>query len=468
MTATESIASPEQPVAGREHESDETEAPVSSVELPAPPAAAEASTAPAPAVLCVDDEPNILSALRRTLRTGGWRVLTAGSGAEALQMLATEAVDIVISDMRMPEMDGAVLLEQVHARWPETIRLLLTGHADTDAAIAAINRGRIFRYLSKPWDDGELHSILRQGLQMLELERERRRLEALTSRQNAELRQANETLEQRVQERTAALAKANDALKRSYLTGIKVFSGLIEMRGERLAGHGRRVADLARKLSQAMNLPDDEVQQIFVAGLLHDIGLIGLSDALLAKPVAKCSSEESAQIQRHTELGEHALMPLEEMQPVAALIRAHHERFDGQGYPLGQSGRSIPLGARILAVVDTFDELQSGHLVESPMTLQEARTLIRHSRGTQFDPEVVDVFLHITEPERRQLNHEVALSSQLLEPAMVLVRDLVSPTGVLMLTAGHVLTAPLILRIREFDQRTGGKLVIHVKPRGGV
>lgn len=303
---------------------------------------------------------------------------------------------------------------------------------------------------------------------MLELERERRRLEALTSRQNAELRQANETLEQRVQERTAALAKANDALRHSYLTGIKVFSGLIEMRGGRLAGHGRRVADLARRLSQAMDCPDDEAQQIFVAALLHDIGLIGLPDALLAKPVARCSAEESAQFQRHAELGEQALMPLEEMQPVAVLIRAHHERFDGHGFPDRRSGPSIPLGARILAVVDTFDELQNGYLIESPMTLQEARALIRHGRGKQFDPEVVDVFLHITEPERPRPNPELLLGSQLLEPAMVLARDLVSPTGVLMLAAGHVLTAPLIQRIRDFDHRTGGKLVVHITPRGSV
>jgi hypothetical protein len=126
------------------------------------------------------------------------------------------------------------------------------------------------------------------------------------------------------------------------------------------------------------------------------------------------------------------------------------------------------MGARILAVVDVFDELQNGHVVESPMTLQDARTLIRHGRGMQFDPEVVDVFLHLTEPERPRSNPEVALSSQLLEPAMVLARDLVSHTGVLMLNAGHVLTASLIQRICDFDQRTGGKLVIHVKPRGSL
>jgi response regulator RpfG family c-di-GMP phosphodiesterase len=431
-----------------------------------PEASAPPEAAPAAAVLCVDDEPNILSALKRTLRGAGLRVLTAGSGREALEILGNEPVDIVVSDMRMPGMDGAELLEQVHRRWPASIRLLLTGHADTSAAVAAINRGGIFRYLTKPWDDSELRATLRQGLDIRRLEQERQRLEALTVRQNLELRDANERLEQRVQERTEALSQANDTLKRSYLTGIKVFSGLIELRGGRLAGHGRRVADMARKLAQAMGRPDDESQQIFVAALLHDIGLIGLGDTILTKSVARCDAEEMAQFQRHAELGEQALMPLEEMQPVATLIRAHHERFDGRGFPDRRAGAAIPLGARILAVVDVFDELQNAHLVDTAMSMQEARTFIRHGRCTQFDPEVVDVFLHITEPQRSKSAAEVLLTSARLESSMVLARDLVSPSGVLMLAAGHVLTASLIRKVQEFDQRLGGKLAIYVRPRG--
>ena len=416
-------------------------------------------------VLCVDDEPNILAALKRSLRGDGYRVLTAGSGREALDILLSAPVDLVVSDMRMPGMDGAELLEEVHARWPGSIRLLLTGHADTSAAVSAINRGRIFRYLTKPWIDAELRATVRQGLDIRHLESERRRLEALTARQNIELRDLNELLEQRVQERTQALSRANDTLKRNYLTGIKVFSGLIELRGGRLVGHGRRVADVARKLSQAMGRTEEESQQIFVAALLHDIGLIGLGDAILNKAVARCDLAETAQLQRHAEIGEQALMPLEEMQPVAALIRAHHERFDGQGYPDRRAGADIPLGARILSVVDVFDELQNAHLIETPMSMQEARTFIRHGRGTQFDPEVVDVFLHITEPQRPSATPEVRLTSSQLEPTMVLARDLVSPTGVLMLAAGHEMNASLIQKVQEFDLRAGGNLVIHVRPR---
>ena len=434
-------------------------------------AGASEPAAPSPprpwTLLCVDDEPNILSALRRSLRTEHWRVLTANSGAEALETLAHENVDLVISDMRMPEMDGAQLLEQVSQRWPASIRILLTGHADMNATVAAINRGRIFRYLNKPWDDEELRATVRQGLDLLALEREKQRLEVLTQQQNAQLQDANVLLERRVEARTADLSLANDKLKRNYLTSIKVFSGLLELREARLAGHGRRVADMARKLALAMGCADDAAQQIFVAGLLHDIGLIGVPDTLLAKTAARYTPQEIALFHRHAAIGEQALMPLEEMQSVAAVIRAHHERFDGQGFPDKRAGNDIPLGARILAIVDTFDDLQNGHLVETPLTTQEARTMLRHSRGTQFDPEVLDVFLHITEPERpKPPTAAIQMTTDQLEPDMVLAKDLVSTTGVLMLTAGQSVNALLIRRIREFELREGGKLVLHIKPRG--
>ncbi|MEO8057097.1 MAG: HD domain-containing phosphohydrolase [Burkholderiales bacterium] len=422
--------------------------------------------APPWTVLCVDDEPNILSALRRTLRTEGWHILSAGGGAEALETLARENVDLVISDMRMPGIDGAQLLEQISQRWPGSIRILLTGHADMSETVAAINRGGIFRYLNKPWNEVELRATVRQGLDLLTLEREKQRLELLTQQQNLQLRDANSLLEERVQQRTAELTLAHDRVKRSYLTSIKVFSGLLELRAGRLAGHGRRVADTASKLAKAMGCSDDDVQRIFVAGLLHDIGLIGVPDALLAKSFARYSAEELALYHRHPTIGEQALMPLEELQPVAAVIRSHHERFDGQGFPDKRAGADIPMGARVLSIADTFDDLQNGHLSENPLTVQEARTVIRHGRGSQFDPEIVDVFLHITEPARAKVTADIAMSSAEIEADMVLAKDLISTTGVLMLAAGHVLTQAVIVRIREFEKREGGKLVIHIRPRG--
>lgn len=414
-------------------------------------------------VLCVDDEPNILSSLKRALRSG-CRVLTAGSGAQAIEVLQSENVDLIISDMRMPGMDGAQLLEHAHQHWPQTVRILLTGYADMGATIAAINRGRIFRYINKPWDDGELQITVRQGLERQALEREKQRLEALTRVQNDQLVEINAQLEHRVQERTAEVTQAHEKLKRSYLNSIKVFSNLLEMRGGRLAGHGRRVADVARKLAAKMKLSSEDQQHVFVAGLMHDIGLLALNDALLAKPVSKYTVDESTQYRQHTTSGEQSLMALDDMTPVGAIIRAHHERFDGFGFPDRKAGADIPVGARILAVADAYDELQTGHLADISVTAQEARTLMRRGRGQQFDPEVLDAFLDLTEPNRPASQDAITLPTVDLMSGMVLATDLVSARGILMLTAGQQLTASLIQSIRSFEQREGSHLQLNIRP----
>jgi response regulator RpfG family c-di-GMP phosphodiesterase len=443
---------------------------VNLMDLPMPPGSSEAGADEAPrfTVLCVDDEPNILSSLKRALRGPRLNVLTALSGAQALELLQALPIDVIISDMRMPEMDGAQLLEQVRQRWPRIMRILLTGHADMGSTVAAINRGGIFRYLQKPWDITELTTTVEQATTMLELARERDRLEALTQHQNAQLQSINSELEQRVAERTADLELSNGKLRRNYLKSIKVFSNLLELRGGALGGHGRRVADVARNVARAMGMDDESVLQVFVAGLLHDIGWIGVSDKLLDKPVARYSADEQMEYREHAVRGEQSLLALDDMQPVMALVRSHHERFDGQGFPDKLAGAAIPLGARILAVADAYDDLQNGHLAGPILSAQEARTLLRQSRGTQFDPEVLDVFLHITEPEKPKAAARLMVSCDALEPDMVLASDLTSARGVLMLTAGHRLTLALIRRIREFEQREGSKLELHIKPRGAT
>ncbi|MBI3368002.1 MAG: response regulator [Burkholderiales bacterium] len=417
-------------------------------------------------VLCVDDEPNILSALKRVLRANDLCVLTATSGAQALQMLSEMPADLVISDMRMPGMDGAQLLEQVRERWPDAVRLLLTGQSDLETTVAAINRGQIFRYLRKPWDEAELLGAVQQGLHLRSLELDRRRLQTLTRNQNLQLQQLNDDLEKRVTDRTAQLLEANQKIRRGYLKTIKVFSNLLELRGGALAGHGRRVGEAARDIARKMALPEEEVLQVFIAGMLHDIGVIGLPDAMLAKPLARYTEAELALHRQHPARGEQSLLALDDMQGVMPIIRSHHERWDGKGFPDGKAGTDIPLGARIVAIADAFDELQNGAIAGTPVTALEARTLMRVGRGQQFDPEILDVFLHITEPQKPKVEQRLMLGCDALEPDMVLAGDLVSGRGVLMLTAGHRLTPTLIRRIREFEVREGSKLELPIRPRG--
>lgn len=264
-------------------------------------------------------------------------------------------------------------------------------------------------------------------------------------------------------ERTAELLQANEQLRRNYLTSIRIFSNLMELRSGVLAGHGKRTASLARKVAQAMGLPEDALQDVFVSGLLHDVGFLALPDSILSKPVGKLNSEEMASYQRHPALGAQSFMAMDDHQSVATIIRSHHERFDGTGFPDKLQGLQIPVGSRILAVVDTYDDLTHGHLTGTPLTEAEARTILQRGRGTQFDAEVIDVFLHITQEVKPKPVRLESVATDQLEPGMNLGKDLLSKEGVLLLSAGHVLTADMISRIRRHAKIEGLQLELDIR-----
>ncbi|MDI1260013.1 HD domain-containing phosphohydrolase [Aquabacterium sp.] len=415
-------------------------------------------------VLCVDDEPSILSAMKRLFRSSGHRILIAESGAAALALLESEPIDLIISDMRMPMMTGAELLLQVRTRWPDITRLLLTGYADIDSTISAINEGQIHRYIAKPWKDSEILGTVAEAFERKALIAEKNRLEALSIRQNEELKTLNATLEQKVEERTAELAQLNDRLKKNYFNSIKSFSNLIELRGGQLVGHSRKVADLARRTAKVLNLDDAQSHEVFIAALMHDIGKIGLSDVTLSKPVSKMTPEESTRYRLHPIFGEQALMGLDDMQPVAALIRSHHERHDGRGFPDGLKEEAIPVGARILAIVDAYEGMQAGHLITECLSTNEARTMIGRGRGTQFDPLVLDAFLSLfAKPPPPPTHRPLKLRTDELRPGMILAVDFLSAEGVLLLAADHVLTDELIARIKTFERRGGQPILLAIK-----
>lgn len=405
---------------------------------------------PSPAhILCVDDEPHLAAALRRLLRGAGHAVHVAGSGEEALALLEAESIDLVISDMRMPGMDGAQLLARVRDRWPSVARVLLTGYADLQSTIAAINAAHVYRYLTKPWNDQELLTVVQQIFDYQTLQREKEQLEAVTHAQNKDLAQLNATLEHKVLERTAELSEAHQKLKKSYVSCIRMFSNLLEWRGGPLAGHSRRVADLTRRTAKVMGLSESEQQDAFIAALIHDIGHITLPDGMLGRPVPRLSPDELGKYQQHTSQGEQLLLAIDDAHAVATLVRCHHEHFDGNGYPDGLRAEAIPIGARILAVADTYDDLQIGHLSSSPLSPSDARSLIAHGRGKQFDPEVVDAFLQlllnaapIPEPP------PIPTSPADLRPGMTLAQDFLSREGLVLLAAGRILSAELIRRIQ--------------------
>lgn len=426
---------------------------------------------PRASILCVDDEPNVLAALRRLLRTDGHAVFCAPGAVAGLAVLEREAIDIVISDMRMPEINGTEFLEQVRGRWPATKRVLLTGYADVHSIVGAINRGEIHRYITKPWNERELLQVVEHAQERLALEREKERLEALALAQNESLRELNATLEQRVLARTAeltaaqeALLESNKRLKRNFLTSIKILSSLVEMRGHGPNGHARRVADLARRIALKLGLAGREVQDVFVAGMLHEIGKTGLPDGLLGMPESMLKGEMLGQYRKYPQLGEQLLLPLDELRESAGLIRCHRERFDGAGFPDGLAGFDIPLGARILAVACDFESLQRGLLSRQSVDATQAAGLVVEGRGTRYDPAVVAAFYDVrTGRSMKEEVAEIAMTVAQLQPGMVLSRDLLAADGALLLSAEHVLNERLLVQLADFEVRSNATLQLYVR-----
>lgn len=431
-------------------------------------------------LLLVDDEENILNSLRRVLRNEPYRLLDATSGEAALQQLSATHVDLVISDARMPGMDGATFLAEVQQRWPNCLRILLTGYADLTTTIKAINEGQIYRYVSKPWDDDELRLIIRQALAFQHSERERRRLEELTQEQNLKLQELNASLEQRVKARTAELQQTADmldlayaSLRKSYVTATEVFANLVALRLTKELQTNAQVIALVKAYADHCNLDERLSGDLAMAAALYNIGKLTWDDRLLSRPADLLVKEDRARYRKYPEIGESLLMTLEPVQDAGLIIRSHQERWDGQGYPDRLSGDSIPLGSRILRLAVDFIELQRGMILERKLSRDEALLLIKKYAGRLYDPEVCDSFIKVCTALAPDLvladDTITVLDTRRVEHGMVLARNLYAQNGMLLLVEGKALTQPLIDKLAAFEASEGARYLIFVrKPESDV
>jgi response regulator RpfG family c-di-GMP phosphodiesterase len=427
----------------------------------------DASTAPV--VLLVDDEPSILSALKRLLRTSRYEVLTADSGAAALDLLATKEVDVIVSDMRMPHMSGAEFLAQVQTRYPETIRILLTGYSEIDSVVRAINEGGVYRYLNKPWDEQDLLLTITQAVEQGWLRKETSRLTALTQQRNEELRNFNAQLETMVLSRTEEIRQtvlfledAQQDLKTSFATMVKACASMIELRCGVLDGQSLRIGEVARHLALALGMSGLQAQDVFFAGLLHGIGKLSLPDELLHKSLDRLSAEESLLYYQHPLRAQMVLTPIAQLQQVAHIIRHQYERFNGRGLPDRLSGPEIPLGSRIVALARDFEGLRRGGLVKQPISDQQAVTLIKAQSGIRYDPGVVECFVSLTKnPGALGLGKPVAeIDGAQLKEGMCLADDLRTSKGVLLMTKDCVLSAHQVEQVQRFEAQEDAPFTI--------
>lgn len=427
-------------------------------------------------ILFVDDEKNILSSLKRLFRPIIENIITAESGAEGLEVLHSAKVDLVVSDMRMPEMDGAEFLEQVANKYPDTIRILLTGFADITSTINAVNKGSIYRYISKPWEDNDIRLTVQHAIKGKYLEKEKNRLQALTESQNIELKELNQDLEEKVKERTeevrqtmGQLQVAHTSLKKNYVTTIKVFSNIIELREGGENSLSRSVTDLAHKIAKKVEMSDDDAQQVIFASLLRNIGRIGFSDELNRKPFNSLSSDEKTKVIKHPVIGQGILMSLDYLHDASTLIRHQYEQYDGHGYPDNLKGKDIPLGARIISLASDYYTQQFGLLSSQRLSASETLDYIKRNRGIRYDSKLVDVLfdiLGVTDTTTIEVKEEKVKEKKLntlkLVEGMVLARDIIMKNGVVLLAKGHTLDNGLILRLRKMENSVNESMDIYV------
>jgi response regulator RpfG family c-di-GMP phosphodiesterase len=317
---------------------------------------ADVSQPDSPGVLAVDDEPTFLTSLSRLLRPYGLRILTADNGAGAIALLEqhAESIGVVVTDYTMPSMNGAELLGVVRLRWPDITRVLLTGNADMASAAAAVNEGGLSSLFTKPVKPEEFRQAITQALAHHRSLVETRRLRNLADEQATRLELWNERLETLVAERTADLERANVSLRKGMLETVRLLLVLLQQRLPRRTAHYKAVARLAGRLAERAAQPPDEVRAIQAAALIHDIGLIGLPDALLRPGLVPLTRR--LEYEHHAILGQQMLTSVEQLSEMAGWIRHHHERWDGAGYPDRLVGRAIPLPSQLIALAAGFND----------------------------------------------------------------------------------------------------------------
>jgi response regulator RpfG family c-di-GMP phosphodiesterase len=321
-------------------------------------------------VLVVDDEELMRAVVRERLEMAGYHVEEAASGEEALDKLGDGRYSVLLTDLSMPGMDGIALLGEWSRRSPETAGIVMSANAELGNAVNALKMGAC-DYITKPFNFEVLLITIQSALRKKDIERQ-----LLDYRIN---------LEKKVKEQT-------DLINSMYVRSIDALIKALEAKDFYTRGHSQRVTIYSVAMAREMGLPEEEIERLRRAAVLHDLGKIGVREVVLNKP-GRLTDEEYGEIIRHPETAMRILEPIPFFQPLLPAILHHHERFDGRGYPARIAGDRIPLPSRIMAVADTFDAMTSTRAYRNALPVAEANAEIRRCAGTQFDPEIVPLFL---------------------------------------------------------------------------
>jgi len=322
-------------------------------------------------VLVVDDEEFLRSIVRERLEIAGYSVEEASDGNEALAMLQSGGpYSVLLTDIRMPGMDGITLLREWGKKSPGSAGIVMSANAELDTAVHALKMGAC-DYITKPFNFDVLLITIENALRKKDLERQ--------------LDDYRANLENKVKEQT-------DVINSMYVRSIDAMIKALEAKDFYTRGHSQRVTLYSIAIAEELGVEGQELEDLYRASVLHDLGKIGVREAVLNKP-GKLTEEEFADIICHPETAVRILEPIPFFRPLLPAILHHHERFDGKGYPSRLVGKNIPLASRIMTIADTFDAMTSTRAYRKALPVADAIAEIRRCSGTQFDPDIVPAFL---------------------------------------------------------------------------
>ena len=320
-------------------------------------------------IIGVDDESGILDSLTVLFDNSEYEFEGVLDPVEAIERVKMEHFDLMLLDFMMTPLHGDEVVEEIRKFNKELYILLLTGHKDMAPPLETIKRLDIQGYCEKSDKFDQLLLLVESGIKSV--------------KQMDEIKRINEEL-----------SESNERLERAYLDMVQTLRYTVEAKDTYTRGHSERVSEYSVLIGEKLGLPEDQIKTLRIGGLFHDIGKIGIPDSILLKP-DKLSDDEYSQIKNHPSIGAHILGSAEIFKDIIPIVKHHHERYDGNGYPSRLKGEEIPYIARIAAVVDTFDAMTSRRSYRGPIDIEHVKEEIKRCEGTQFDPQIAEVFLDI-------------------------------------------------------------------------
>ena len=322
-------------------------------------------------IIGVDDENGILDSLRVLLENSNYEFVGITDPVEAIEKVRQEHFDLMLLDFMMTPLHGDEVVEEIRKFNKELYILLLTGHKDLAPPLETIKRLDIQGYCEKSDKFDQLLLLIESGLKSV--------------KQMDEIKRINEEL-----------SDSKEQLEQAYLDMVQTLRSAVEAKDTYTRGHSDRVAEYSVLIGEKLGLPEDQIKTLKIGGLFHDIGKIGIPDSILLKP-GKLTDDEYSEIKNHPSIGAHILGSAKTFQDIVPIVKHHHEKYDGNGYPSRMKGEEIPYLARIAAVADTFDAMTSRRSYRDAIDLQKVKDEIKRCEGTQFDPQIAEAFLDILE-----------------------------------------------------------------------